>query len=227
MYLTKLNIVFLGLVTLLWFILYQSNEYYFYDNPPNTECAICMDEFTEENPGIISCPNNHQFHRSCINRWIQTRFNSGDYLNCPVCRSRLKDDVIEQSGVGEEIRHREAQLQIQQQQIPHMNEILSRQVMERQEMLYQQLLEQRRRQLETIQERIQRRRQVEESLRNNFEMMQERILQRRREQLLARYGTSSSSEDNFFIGLFIGYLVLTVIIYIGRKIRGTGANAKQ
>ena len=186
MYLPKLNIVLLGLVALLWFILYQTNEYYFYDNPPNTECAICMDEFTEANPGITSCHNNHQFHRDCINTWIRTRFNSREDLNCPVCRADLRDDVIEQSGVAEQNRLAEQQL-------------------------------------------AQRRREFEESLRRNFEELRNRIEmsqeQQRHEQIRVRYNSNrpSSTEDNFFIGLFIGYLVLTFIIYVARKVRGTPA----
>ncbi len=212
MYLTKLHIVLLGLVALLWFILYQSNEYYFYDNPPNTECAICMDEFTEANPGITSCHNNHQFHRDCINTWIRTRFNSRQDLNCPVCRADLKDDVIEQSGVAEQIRLAEQRLAQAEAQRPYVDNIRRREEEVRQAALYRQLLEQQRR-------------EAEEELRNRIEMMQERILQQRHEQIRVRYNSNrpSSTEDNFFIGLFIGYLVLTFIIYVARKVRGTPA----
>ena len=41
-------------------------------------------------------PCGHFFHAACIEEWLLPRFMSDECLNCPVCRSELKYDKLEE-----------------------------------------------------------------------------------------------------------------------------------
>lgn len=66
------------------------------------ECCICTEElpltcFTYDNPtDLFQTSCGHQFHRTCLSRWCQTK------NNCPVCRKNnvytLSNPVNQQNG---------------------------------------------------------------------------------------------------------------------------------
>lgn len=56
-----------------------------------SECTICLLNYTEETKKITDC--NHIFHDECIGRWLQTN-NS-----CPLCRTVLNQQ--KQTGLDE------------------------------------------------------------------------------------------------------------------------------
>ncbi|KAL5058556.1 hypothetical protein RYX36_030160 [Vicia faba] len=51
---------------------------------PAVACAVCLDEFTEEEE--IRCMTNckHIFHKTCVDRWIDH-----DQKTCPLCRTHF------------------------------------------------------------------------------------------------------------------------------------------
>ena len=60
---------------------------------PDSECPICLDEFTNQNPPytISFCNNNrHPLHKSCILK----NFQSGN-IDCPICRATFPVPEIE------------------------------------------------------------------------------------------------------------------------------------
>lgn len=44
------------------------------------ECSICLDEIVSETTGIVSMACGHNYHMSCISRWLTTT------PSCPECR---------------------------------------------------------------------------------------------------------------------------------------------
>jgi hypothetical protein len=63
------------------------------------ECAICMEEFSKENPATKPCSasKKHCFHQNCINQWIGHKGKT-----CPSCRSALIDDYVQPQIVNRE-----------------------------------------------------------------------------------------------------------------------------
>ncbi|KAI3678384.1 hypothetical protein L6452_37674 [Arctium lappa] len=60
----------------------------------NTECAICLGEY-EEDEWVKTIPNCcHVFHVSCIDTWFQT------HSSCPLCRSDVFDLEVSVSTCG-------------------------------------------------------------------------------------------------------------------------------
>ncbi len=67
-----------------------------------TECAICTNEYTEEDDITpLPCNVSHYFHTSCIETWLKQK------TECPLCRSPVDpqqlseftkhvDDLLEQ-----------------------------------------------------------------------------------------------------------------------------------
>jgi len=54
------------------------------------ECSICMEKITKQDNRLLSC--EHQFHRSCINKWLNVK--PGEFLEesktqCPMCRKTV------------------------------------------------------------------------------------------------------------------------------------------
>lgn len=45
------------------------------------QCLICLDEYEiEDDIRVMTC--RHAFHKSCVDKWLQTGRN-----NCPACRT--------------------------------------------------------------------------------------------------------------------------------------------
>ncbi|XP_024980919.1 RING-H2 finger protein ATL1-like [Cynara cardunculus var. scolymus] len=60
----------------------------------NTECAICLGEY-EEDEWVKTIPNCcHVFHVACIDTWFQT------HSSCPLCRSDVFDLEVSVSTCG-------------------------------------------------------------------------------------------------------------------------------
>ncbi|KAF8976639.1 hypothetical protein BDQ17DRAFT_1200414, partial [Cyathus striatus] len=48
------------------------------------QCLICLDEYeSEDEVRVMGC--RHAFHRSCVDKWLETGRN-----NCPACRSTVR-----------------------------------------------------------------------------------------------------------------------------------------
>ncbi len=61
----------------------------------NDTCRICFYEFTEENPGLSVCVNNHRFHSECIKNWIRVTYDEeGTIADCPLGREPLNPELI-------------------------------------------------------------------------------------------------------------------------------------
>jgi hypothetical protein len=70
---------------------YWIEPYYYTDDNSSkkcgtSECVICSEDFTPENPAIHPCSfsETHCFHKGCIDGWIQAGGTS-----CPICRRPL------------------------------------------------------------------------------------------------------------------------------------------
>ena len=46
----------------------------------NNTCSICLDNFNDKNEMARRLPCGHFFHKSCIDRWYETK------RKCPMCR---------------------------------------------------------------------------------------------------------------------------------------------
>ena len=53
----------------------------------NTPCAVCTEEFKEEENMIKLPVCHHLFHRSCIESWLLTK------AVCPLCRSNVHTNL--------------------------------------------------------------------------------------------------------------------------------------
>jgi len=53
------------------------------DDIDNDTCTICL---INNNKNSIKLLCNHSFHNDCINQWIQTSIESGNTIQCPLCR---------------------------------------------------------------------------------------------------------------------------------------------
>lgn len=61
----------------------------------HNECSICLDKLSSDTITTILTSCSHQYHRSCLNKWIES--NSELSLCCPLCRcSLINDQHIEQ-----------------------------------------------------------------------------------------------------------------------------------
>lgn len=58
----------------------------------NTECAVCLGEFEEDEQLKFLPYYSHSFHISCIDKWFQC------HSTCPMCRSEVVDVVSEGGG---------------------------------------------------------------------------------------------------------------------------------
>lgn len=54
----------------------------------NNECSICNDEIIT-NKLILSC--NHNFHSSCILKWLCECMNNNKCFSCPNCRNKISE----------------------------------------------------------------------------------------------------------------------------------------
>ncbi|OAV92183.1 hypothetical protein PTTG_03714 [Puccinia triticina 1-1 BBBD Race 1] len=56
-------------------------------DPPEHEtsaCSICLEDYAEgDHLVVLPCHDSHQFHRDCLESWLQGNFN------CPMCRDSL------------------------------------------------------------------------------------------------------------------------------------------
>lgn len=50
---------------------------------PGTDCVICMTELDPEDARPAITPCNHQFHRACLEQWMDVK------MECPTCRATL------------------------------------------------------------------------------------------------------------------------------------------
>lgn len=67
----------------------------------NTECAICLGEFEEED-WIKHLPNcTHAFHVACIDTWFQS------YSNCPLCISQADHIFVSMNTLRETLKREE------------------------------------------------------------------------------------------------------------------------
>lgn len=49
----------------------------------SVQCLICLDDYDPDDQiRLLSC--RHGFHKSCVDKWLQTGRN-----NCPACRSKV------------------------------------------------------------------------------------------------------------------------------------------
>eukprot|EP01059_Diplonema_ambulator_P021225 TRINITY_DN35279_c0_g1_i1.p1 TRINITY_DN35279_c0_g1~~TRINITY_DN35279_c0_g1_i1.p1 ORF type:complete len:311 (+),score=56.77 TRINITY_DN35279_c0_g1_i1:65-934(+) len=51
------------------------------ENPQNTTCSVCLDEFDPTPPTILPC--GHLFHTDCITSWL------GQEKTCPLCKAEV------------------------------------------------------------------------------------------------------------------------------------------
>ena len=56
------------------------------ENDFSEECSICRCDFIEKKE-FVKCICNHNFHKDCINKWIEKKENCP---NCPNCRNDLR-----------------------------------------------------------------------------------------------------------------------------------------
>lgn len=67
-----------------------------------TECPIC---FEDTNRGMVITDCGHSFHEHCVDEYIA--FNrSKRYVECPVCRAVIFENIEVISSPQEEERHR-------------------------------------------------------------------------------------------------------------------------
>ena len=53
-------------------------------------CAICLENL---NTNIIILRCNHQYHKSCLDRWqfqYKSKKRNKEYKKCPCCRRKIK-----------------------------------------------------------------------------------------------------------------------------------------
>lgn len=50
-----------------------------------SECSICQENITN----IYKTNCNHEFHKECLEEWIQTCKNNGNLVSCPICRQEI------------------------------------------------------------------------------------------------------------------------------------------
>lgn len=65
------------------------------------ECSICLDKFSSDKTTTIVTTCLHEYHRSCLNKWIES--NSEYSLCCPLCRCSLINDRYIEQGEGKKI----------------------------------------------------------------------------------------------------------------------------
>nr|XP_043606151.1 E3 ubiquitin-protein ligase ATL6-like [Erigeron canadensis] len=58
------------------------------------ECAVCLNEYEDEETLRLIPKCDHVFHPECIDAWFE------NHVTCPVCRANLEPDSGEETGVG-------------------------------------------------------------------------------------------------------------------------------
>ena len=53
----------------------------------NDTCAVCLEQFKDDDAPVSALPCQHGFHTGCIQPWILT------HANCPVCREQTGDTI--------------------------------------------------------------------------------------------------------------------------------------
>lgn len=56
------------------------------------DCPICLDKLlidTLKIPCSVDTEKQHEFHRSCISKWIREKMNNKENITCPLCRIRI------------------------------------------------------------------------------------------------------------------------------------------
>ncbi len=56
------------------------------------ECPICLENLSNLDIAVLSCPKKHRFHFVCIGKWIYSN-NNKEKFTCPLCL--VKDVVVE------------------------------------------------------------------------------------------------------------------------------------
>ena len=56
------------------------------NNIKDKECSICYCQFTENHDYYLINKCNHDFHKSCLERWLDNA------SSCPICRSHIDED---------------------------------------------------------------------------------------------------------------------------------------
>jgi hypothetical protein len=59
------------------------------------ECSICYEKILTKNNCILTTCH-HGFHKSCLTKNICLNYLNNEYncYNCPICRDRIKDDIM-------------------------------------------------------------------------------------------------------------------------------------
>lgn len=52
----------------------------------DVQCAVCLEKFRLNEPGVRQLPCDHFFHTECIFPWLQNN------ASCPVCRAQILPD---------------------------------------------------------------------------------------------------------------------------------------
>ena len=53
----------------------------------DVECAICMETITSETLDTTKC--GHNFHKECMNSVKEKREVGNNFVDCPICRTKL------------------------------------------------------------------------------------------------------------------------------------------
>mmetsp|Transcript_48803 Transcript_48803/g.76061 ORF Transcript_48803/g.76061 Transcript_48803/m.76061 type:complete len:205 (+) Transcript_48803:101-715(+) len=60
----------------------------------SSECAVCLEEYTDPDLKVVVLPCKHAFHSACIGRWLCQGAKC-----CPLCKSELRDDLALQQKI--------------------------------------------------------------------------------------------------------------------------------
>jgi len=67
-------------------------------------CPICLENFSENDAGVIALSCKHRFHKSCIEEWITA------HESCPLCRADVAEDVALADADKEKSQHYQRRL---------------------------------------------------------------------------------------------------------------------
>ncbi|MQL91624.1 hypothetical protein Taro_024246 [Colocasia esculenta] len=62
---------------------------------PETECAVCISEFDDDDPVRLLTACRHTFHQGCIDQWLAS------HPTCPVCRCDLREPPVKMATAGQ------------------------------------------------------------------------------------------------------------------------------
>tara|TARA_Y100000389_G_scaffold134961_1_gene132463 strand:+ start:14094 stop:14675 length:582 start_codon:yes stop_codon:yes gene_type:complete len=57
------------------------------------ECSICMDMCNLQKHAYIT-PCNHEFHFTCLKKWVTRNNKNTPMFQCPLCRASIKKDIF-------------------------------------------------------------------------------------------------------------------------------------